>query len=589
MSWQNWAGTVTAEPARWYRPRTAEAIADAIKEAASAGLTVRALGSGHSFTAAAATTGAALDLSGWTDVISADVRTGLVTVRSGTTIRALNAALDALGLAMPNLGDINAQTISGAISTGTHGTGARLGGIATQVAALDLVLADGSVVSCSERDRPDLFAAARVGLGALGVISTVTLRCVPAFTLAADERPMPLAEVTGRFAEFAADNDHFEFYWFPYGRNALVKRNNRITDESSPPMPAWRRYWEYEVMENAAFGTLCRAGRSMPRLIKPLNRLAAATLSKRSYSDTSHRVFVTARRVRFVESEYAVPREAVLDVLAELRGGVRRLAHPVMFPVEIRVAAADDIWLSTAYERDSAYIAIHQYAGLPYLDYFRFFESIAAAVGGRPHWGKMHTLDAERLAALYPRFTDFLRVRDETDPERRFANPYLEQVFGGLPPIFEDHPGEAPGAEGQPRRPQRARAWDVRQGSRRVRVDVRRRVLGPVSASQVVEVPEATGVDVDAVRPQPAVPVWRHRANDVRGPGRREPRPAVPVHHRGVGQPGGQRDGPDQPGVRGPGRRQAGVGDLGPGRERQEGKADRRPLLPVPVHDGADA
>jgi FAD-linked oxidoreductase len=429
MSWQNWAGTASAEPSAWHWPRTVEAIAEAVKDAASAGRTVRALGSGHSFTPAAATSGAALDLSGWAGVISADAQTGLVTVRSGTTIRALNAALDALGLAMPNLGDIDAQTIAGAISTGTHGTGARLGGIATQVAGLELVLADGSVVSCSPEQRPDLFTAARIGLGALGVISAVTLRCVPAFTLAADERPMPLAEVTARFAEFAADNDHFEFYWFPYGRNALVKRNNRV--ELAPAgMPAWRRYWEYEVLENAAFGTLCRAGRAVPGLIKPLNRLAAATLSARSYSDVSHRVFVTPRRVRFVESEYAVPREAVLDVLAELRAGVRRLARPVMFPVEIRVAAADDIWLSTAYGRDSAYVAVHQYAGLPYQEYFRLFESITVAVGGRPHWGKMHTLDAERLGALYPRFADFLRVRDEADPERRFANPYLERVFG---------------------------------------------------------------------------------------------------------------------------------------------------------------
>jgi FAD/FMN-containing dehydrogenase len=304
-------------------------------------------------------------------------------------------------------------------------------------------------VSCSPQQRSDLFNAACVSLGALGMISTVTLRCVPAFTLAADERPMPLAEVTGQFTEFAADNDHFEFYWFPYGRNALVKRNNRVSPGGRPPgdppsggtarpptpprpraMPAWRRYWEYEVMENAAFGALCRAGRTVPGLIKPLNRFAAASLSKRSYSDTSHRVFVTSRRVRFVESEYAVPRESVLDVLAELRSGVRRLADPVMFPVEVRVAAADDIWLSTAYGRDSAYVAIHQYVGLPYQEYFALFESITAAVGGRPHWGKMHTLDAERLGALYPRFADFLRVRDETDPERRFANPYLEQVFG---------------------------------------------------------------------------------------------------------------------------------------------------------------
>jgi FAD-linked oxidoreductase len=359
-------------------------------------------------------------------------------VRSGTTLRRLNADLDALGLAMRNLGDIDAQTISGAISTGTHGTGAALGGLATQVAALELVMADGSIVTASAEENPDLLAAALVSFGALGVISTLTLRCVPAFRLAADERPMPLEEVLDRFDEFAAGNDHFEFFWFPYGRNALVKRNNRIVvsgktgDGHFPPgpMPEWRRFWEYEVMENTAFGTLCRTGRAVPSLARPLSKLAAATLSARSYSADSHRVFVTSRRVRFVETEYAVPRESVLDVLAALRGAVPGLRHPVMFPVEVRVAAADDIWLSTAYGRDTAYIAIHQYAGMPYEEYFAAFESIAAAAAGRPHWGKMHTLDAARLAGLYPRFGDFLRVRDQVDPERRFANPYLEQVLG---------------------------------------------------------------------------------------------------------------------------------------------------------------
>jgi FAD-linked oxidoreductase len=431
MTWQNWAGTATADPVRRYWPRSVEEISDAIKAAAGAGLTVRALGSGHSFTAAAATAGAALDLSGWTGVIAADITSGLVTVRSGTTIRELNQALDSVGLAMPNLGDIDAQTISGAISTGTHGTGARLGGIATQIAALELVLADGTVVSCSADQRPDLFAAARVSIGALGVLSSVTLQCVPAFTLAADERPMPLGEVVERFGEFSAANEHFEFYWFPYGKNALVKRNNRVAGPAGPkPMPSWRRFLEYEVMENTAFGALCRTGRAVPPLIKPLNRFAATTLSKRSYSAPSHQVFVTSRRVRFVESEYAVPAESVLDVLAELRAGVKTLADPVMFPVEIRVAAADDIWLSTAYGRDSAYIAIHQYVGLPYQEYFRLFESIATSVGGRPHWGKMHTRDADYLGKVYPRFADFLGVRNQTDPDRRFANPYTEQVFG---------------------------------------------------------------------------------------------------------------------------------------------------------------
>jgi L-gulono-1,4-lactone dehydrogenase len=430
--WRNWAGTATATPARWGRPRSEAEISAAVKDAAAAGLQVRALGSGHSFTPAAATAGLALDLSRWTGVTAADSRTGLVTVRSGTTLRALNAALADFGLAMANLGDIDAQTVAGAVSTGTHGTGARLGGLATQVEALDLVLADGSLVTCSASAWPELFAAARVGLGALGVITAVTLRCVPFFTLAADERPMPVEQVIEQFDALAAANDHFEFYWFPYGRQALVKRNNRrpAAGRAAAPLPGWRRFWEFEVMENAAFGSLCRLGRAAPRLIPALGRLSSAALSARSYTDASHRVFVTPRRVRFVESEYAVPRESLAGVLAELRRAVPRLADPVMFPVEVRVAAADDLWLSTAHGRDTAYIAIHQYTGLPYRAYFDLFESIVAEAAGRPHWGKLHTLDAARLGPLYPRFDDFRRVRAEVDPEDRFGNSYLSRVFG---------------------------------------------------------------------------------------------------------------------------------------------------------------
>ncbi len=435
-TWRNWAGTESCTPARWFRPASVEEISAAVKAAGDAGLTVRALGSGHSFTPAAACDGAVLDLSSWTGVESVDA--GVVTVRSGTTIRSLNAALDGLGLAMANLGDIDAQTIAGALATGTHGTGASLGGLATQVLGFTLVLADGSVVTCSSSEHPSLFEAARVGLGALGIVATVTLRCVPAFSLVASENPEPLEDVLASFDSLAEDNDHFEFYWFPYGRKALVKRNNRVAAEAvgsgsvavPPPMAPWRRFWEFEVMENAAFGALCRVGRASPRLIPSLNRFSSAALSRRSYTGLSHHVFVTPRKVRFVESEYAVPRDSVLDVLASLRAAVPRLSFPVMFPVEVRVAAADDIWLSTAYGRDSAYVAIHQYVGLPYREYFDVFESIVASVGGRPHWGKMHSLDAVRLRGLYPRFDDFCRVRDEVDPMGRFVNPYLARVLG---------------------------------------------------------------------------------------------------------------------------------------------------------------
>src|SRR5262245_61326354 len=246
LTWRNWAGTESAVATEVVRPRDVTEISKAVTRAAESGQTIRARGSGHSFTAVGAAHGVAMDLSGWTGITAADVTTGLVTVRSGTTIRALNAELDRLGLAMTNLGDIDAQTISGAISTGTHGTGAAYGGIATQVEALELVLADGSVAGCSATERPDLFAAARIGLGALGVISTVTLRTEPSFVLSAEERPEPLEQVLDTLDSDIAENDHFEFYWFPYGAKALTKRNNRLPAGTEPrPLSPLRRFYEY--------------------------------------------------------------------------------------------------------------------------------------------------------------------------------------------------------------------------------------------------------------------------------------------------------------------------------------------------------
>lgn len=429
--WRNWAGTATSNPARWARPTAVDQIATVIKDSARDELTVRVVGSGHSFTPAAATDGVAVDLSGWTGIVAADTATGLVTVRAGTTLRELNAVLDTLGLAMTNLGDIDAQTIAGALATGTHGTGARFGGMATQIAALELVLADGSVVSCSPAERPELFESARIGLGALGVTTTVTLRCEPAFVVAADERPEPIDDLLDGFDELAGAHDHVEFHWFPHGRKALVKRNDRLPPGTTPePLSRMRHYVEYELLENVTLGGMSRLGRAVPRLVRPLHRGVDAVLSARTYSDVSHRVFVSSRKVRFVESEYALPRAELTTVLRELRATIPKLADPVMFPLEIRVAAADDVWLSTAYGRDSAYIAIHQYVGMPYRRYFDLFESIMADVGGRPHWGKLHSLDATKLATLYPRFDDFQAVRAAVDPAGRFANAYTARVIG---------------------------------------------------------------------------------------------------------------------------------------------------------------
>ncbi|WP_157095406.1 D-arabinono-1,4-lactone oxidase [Hoyosella altamirensis] len=427
--WQNWARTVTAYPARVLRPRSVEELREIVRSAAAAGTTVRAWGSGHSFTATAATADWALDLSDFRGFTDIDLPRRQVTVKAGTCLQELNNSLHVLGLALANLGDIDTQTIAGAISTGTHGTGARLGGLATQVVGLELVQTSGEILRCSAEVNRETFDAARVSLGALGVISTVTLQCVPRFVLAADERPELLEAVLESIDLEVETNDHFEFFMFPYGRRALVKRNNR-TDAAPRPLSRVAEFISYDLVENRAFGAVCRLGRVLPATVQPTGRVIDAVLSPRAYRDWSYRVFATPRRVRMVESEYAIPRAALAGVLAELRALYSRLPEPVMFPVEVRFSAADDIWLSPAYGRDTAYVAVHQFEGMSYEKYFHEFEAIARGAEGRPHWGKMHSLDREALADLYPRFRDFTRVRDAVDPDRTFRNVYTDQVLG---------------------------------------------------------------------------------------------------------------------------------------------------------------
>ncbi|MDX6198616.1 MAG: L-gulono,4-lactone dehydrogenase [Actinomycetota bacterium] len=429
MEWSNWAGNQVMEPVRVVRPRSVDDIATAVKQAAADGLRVKAIGAGHSFTAIGLTDGLLLDMSSYDGLVSADPSTGLVTAQAGLRLHRLNALMHEHGLGLTNMGDIDVQTVSGAVSTGTHGTGRDSAGFAAQIAALELVLADGSVVTCSGAERPELFAAARVGLGALGVISTVTFQAEKAFVLEADERPMPLDEVLDGFFDIVAANEHFEFYWFPHTDIALTKRNNRTSAEVRPLSKA-KAFVDDELLSNGVFELTCRLGRRMPALIPRLNRVAARALTARTYIDAAPRVFTSPRRVRFYEMEYAVPRASLPDVFRELRGLPERLGLHVSFPVEVRVAPADDVTLSTASGRESAYIAVHMFKGTSYDPYFREVEKLYQDVGGRPHWGKLHTLDASHLRERYPRFDEFVALRDTLDPERRFTNAYLDRVLG---------------------------------------------------------------------------------------------------------------------------------------------------------------
>jgi FAD-linked oxidoreductase len=425
--WSNWAGNHTATPVRVAHPANASELGECLRMAAAEGLRVKAVGSGHSFTPAALTDGVRVELDRMASLVRVDGN--LVTVEAGMKLSVLNATLAANGLAMPNLGDIDAQTISGALSTGTHGTGAGYGCLSTFVEALTLVTADGTELSCSATRNPDLFAAARVNIGALGVLSTVTLRCVPAFTLRADERPASLHDVWSGLEEHVGTNEHFEFYWFPYTDRVQMKRNNTVP-AADAPLPGWRRWLDDDFLSNTVFGAACRLGRAIPATVPAVSRVSARALSARTYTASSHEVFCTPRRVRFVEMEYGLPRAALREAFDGLRKIVDGLPYKIQFPVEVRFTAADDIWLSHGYGRDNAYVAIHQYVGAPYEEYFRRFEEVTTPLGGRPHWGKMNFRTAESLAQAYPRFADFTALRDKLDPNRVFANVYTERVLG---------------------------------------------------------------------------------------------------------------------------------------------------------------
>jgi L-gulono-1,4-lactone dehydrogenase len=416
-------------PTEIVRPRNRDELAAAILAAAEAGRTVSVAGSGHSFTEAALTDGTLIDVGALAGVLDADPVTGLVRVGGGTVLADLNDELHRLGLAMENLGDIDRQTIAGAISTGTHGTGAKLRNISAQVEAVELVCGDGSAREL-DASAPDLLRAARVGVGALGAISAVTLRCVPAFTLLRVDSLRPREEILESFDERAAANDHFELFTFPYADSALVLERNRV---DGPPRPRGRlsSYLNDVVLENWALEALSATGRAFPRSIPALSRLAAALASGGEITDRSDRVFVNERRVRFTEMEYGVPRERGPEAARRVVEWVRANRYPVFFPIEMRVAAGDDALLSPSHERDTAYIAVHQYRGMEWRPYFEAVEAIMREYAGRPHWGKRHFQTAATLAPLYPAWGRFQDARDELDPGRVFTNEYAARVLGG--------------------------------------------------------------------------------------------------------------------------------------------------------------
>ena len=434
--WKNWAGDQVCAPAQIARPTSEDELAQVVAHAAARGLPVRAAGSGHSFTDTVCTDGLLVDTSGLQRVIDVDLEAGRVTVEAGMTLHALGPLNAGHGLALENQGDIDAQAVAGALATGTHGTGARFGNLSTRVVGMRLVTASGEVVELTGESDPEGLLAARVSLGALGIVSQVTIECASLYTLRRHDKPLALDETLDRLDEHVDGNDHFEFFLWPYTRTAMTRTSTRC-DDAPEPTPRWKRAIQEELVENGVLGMICRCGRRFPGQVPRLNRLIAAAMSESRVEDRAYKVYATRRAVRFTEIEYAISRAHAREALHRALELIERRRLPILFPFEVRFAAGDDAFLSTAHERETCYIAAHQYTGMEFESFFRGFEEIMDSYDGRPHWGKRHYQTAATLRERYPQWDRFKAVRRRLDPHGVFVNDYTRRVLGPVDAAVE--------------------------------------------------------------------------------------------------------------------------------------------------------
>jgi len=431
-TWHNWSRAQTAHPQAFVQPATEAELVGVVRDAAARGLHVKTVGADHSFTPAAVTDGVLVNLDNLTGLVHVDKDAMEVTFLAGTRLRDIPGLLRPHGLALANQGDVDPQSLAGALSTSTHGTGVGFTGFAGMVRGLRIVTADGVVHDAGPGD--PLFECGRVSIGALGVLTQVRMAVVDTFILSAVEKAEPLGPVVENFTALAHEVDHLEYYWFPGTSVAHVKRNTRhpLSDRYNVPgsVPRWKSVIDDELVSNAAYGAMCRVMSVAPKTTGFFNRVSAGTLAQREYADVAHDVFVSKRRVRFNEMEYSVPLADAPEVLAEVHRAIDACGIPVGFPIEVRATAADDVPLSTAKGRESCYIAAHRYHRDDYREFFRVLEPILVAAGGRPHWGKHHTLGFAELSAVHEDLTTVAALRSQVDPDGMFRNPYVDRVFG---------------------------------------------------------------------------------------------------------------------------------------------------------------
>lgn len=428
--WQNWSGWVKAHPHTFYKPQTEDELTTLVTEARGP---IRVAGSGHSFTPICESDGTLFSLEKMSGLIATDQEARTARVFAGSTIRDLGPLLHNQGLGLINQGDIDRQAIAGAVATGTHGTGKSLKNISAAVVGFRLVTPSGDILNCSAEENSDVFHAGRVSMGSLGIMTEIELQCAPAYALEERGGRLSVADLFDALDTLRDDNRHFEFFWFPFADDVLVKTLN-ISDVE--PKPRKRAPDGQDGPADIAFRKLCEINRFAPFLRGRFQRQMTEQGGSRYAGDApgrsrwSHDAFPSDRNVRFNEMEYAVPAERGADCVREIAAHMRSCGVNFLFPIEYRYVAADDAWLSPFFERDSVTISIHQYHKQAYAKLFGGVEQIFRKYAGRPHWGKLHTLAAGDLQALYPKWDDFCAVRNRLDPEAKMLNPFLRKILG---------------------------------------------------------------------------------------------------------------------------------------------------------------
>lgn len=426
---KNWSRNVEWNPSEIIYPSSEEEIQDVVLKAIQHNKKIRVIGSGHSFTPLCSTNEILISLDKYQGKVAINKEKNLATVKAGTKLSLLGELLFKEGLAMENLGDINVQSIAGAISTGTHGTGVGLKSISNQVVALKFVNGKGEIIECSEINNVELFKAAQVSLGCLGIITEITIQCVPAYKLSLQNKKEKLNDVLISLDQKNSQNRNFEFYWIPYTNTAWTKTSN-IVEDSEPDKINFFNYWTEYVLENYVFKVFCEFAKLFPSQNKTVANITAASISNVKKTYYSHKVYATQRLVKFHEMEYNIPSEAYKDAFKDIQKIVNSKKFNIHFPIENRWVKGDDVYMSPAYGRDSAYIACHVYNKKEYKAYFAALEEIFKAYNGRPHWGKMNTFTTQDVINMYPKFDVFLQKRKEHDPENIFVNPYIKTLFG---------------------------------------------------------------------------------------------------------------------------------------------------------------